>query len=212
MLSGLVRAETPDSFLALGLDADGDNELNRSVQEHTEQGAAATECQSRGKAAGCQRRGSRELDRAESSGYLLQEGDLFAPCASESGRDRAVITGSLKPEARGGQLGLAWEQGGAPMNAGREWQPSACANATQRACMLASEAADHPGMQQVRITWNGSAACVPTHAHSDIVHALLLILSFCAAGCGRCEQAHHRRKGKNAEDATCVYAFRHSIR
>ena len=179
MLAGLVRADTPDSFVASGLDADGDSDLDSAAQEHTEQGAAATECQGTGNtAAGCQRQGSLGLDRAAilSSGCTLQQEAVLAPCALESGRQRTVIPRSPKPEARSGQLGLACELGWPPTDAGKRGQPPACANAAQRACMLANQAADLSGMQQVRITWKGSAACVPLNAR----------LCLCMHCCQRC--------------------------
>ena len=167
VLSGLVRADTPETNVALELDADGDSNLDGAVPEHTEQVAAATKCQGRGiTAAGCQRQGSMGLNRAEtlSSGYTLQQKDVFAP-RGESGRQRTVTTSCPKEEARSGQLGLAGERGWPPMHVGSKGQPSACANAAQRACTLVSQAADLSGMQQVRITWKSPAACVMMHAH-----------------------------------------------
>lgn len=187
VLSGLLHADTPDSFVAVEKDADGDSDLDRTVQEHTEQGAAATECQGRGNtAAGCQRRGSMRLDHAEifSSGYLLQQEIVFAPCAFESGRQRTVTPRSPKPEAGSGQLGLAGERG-PPMNAGGKGPPPACAYAAQRACMLASQAANLSGMHQVHNTWNSSLfLCM----HSLEQYAHFRLYMHCCQHCCLCSR------------------------
>ena len=182
MLSGLACADTSNSFAALGLDVNSKNSLSRTVREH-----AVTKCQSRGNgAAGCQRRGSVESDRAElpSISDLFQGVGVCAPCIPESGRKRITresIHARMQKAVH--QQEVACQRGRPPVQAGDKQQPPAHANTMQRACMREGQPTDILGPQQVCMTRNGFAACVPMYANMRAyarlvsVHATLLIFS-----------------------------------